>query len=475
VRLVIVSAGNVSRNVIGRLGDRWEITLIDPAEDSLEMARQIRQVDTVRGDGSSRLVLRRAGLEGAEALIAASRDDDINMEACRYARELGVPRIISVASRYEHLPSYRELGVTVVSADNLTARHVEINLDGRRTQSAAFANGLAEAMEFRISHDSPLRGVSVRSLGLRSWLVATVLRDQRLIIPHGNTVLEEGDLVTVVGATEDYADMVETFTAGQANFPLDYGLSVAVSLSAGPTDDGVLAEAAHFVKFTAADSILALHPPLERMEPEDAEDLRCRMDQWRMRHENIEISFMPASAPGIEAPFEAASTESVGVVVFPRPPGRRKVVGLIEMSRQKGVPLLIASGRFPYSGPLVVMTGEEDEEWQGTREAIDMAAHSGTALQTVGVLPPQFLPGEKTLQDIRSRISRVREEASVHGVTIRRRILRGNPVRVVDELSTSSLVVMGIGGHPYTYLRPGIVGLMAATVDSSVILIPSRS
>ena len=49
MRLVIVSAGNVSRNVIGRLGDRWEITLIDPSEDSLEMARQIRQVETVQG------------------------------------------------------------------------------------------------------------------------------------------------------------------------------------------------------------------------------------------------------------------------------------------------------------------------------------------------------------------------------------------------------------------------------------------
>ncbi len=109
MRLVIVSAGNVARNVLGRLGDRWEITLIDPEEGSLDLAREIRKVDTVLGDGSSRLVLRRAGLEEAEALIAASRDDDINLEACRYARELGVPRIISVASHHEQLPSYREL------------------------------------------------------------------------------------------------------------------------------------------------------------------------------------------------------------------------------------------------------------------------------------------------------------------------------------------------------------------------------
>lgn len=470
----MVAAGKVARNVLGRLGDRWEVTLIDPRDSALKLAQQVREIETVPGDGSSRLVLRRAGLKEAEALIAAGRDDDVNLEACRYARKLGVPRIIAVADGPDRLSSYRELGVKVVWADNLTARHVEINLDGRRTQSAAFANGLAEAMEFRLSHDSPLRGVSVRSLGLRTWLVATVLRGQRLIIPHGDTVLEEGDLVTVVGANEDYADMVETFTAGHARFPLDYGRSVAVSLTAGPSDDALLAEAAHFVKFTAADSILALHPPLDRMEPENVEALQNKMDQWRVRHENTEITFMAAPGAGPEALFEVVSSESVGVVVFSRPAGRRKVVRLVEMSRRRKVPLLIASGRFPYSGPIVLLSGEEEEEYPGAREAIDMAAHSGTVLLTVGVLPPQFLPGEKTLHDIRAQVSRIREEASVHGVTIHRRIQRGNPVRVVDELSSDSLVVMSIGGHPYTYLRPGIAGIMAATVDCSVILVPSR-
>ena len=475
MKLVMVAAGKVARNVLGRLGDRWEVTLIDPRDSALQMARRVREVETVQGDGSSRVVLRMAGLKDAEALIAASREDEVNLEACRYARKLGVPRIIAVADASDQMSSYRELGAKVVWADNLTARHVEINLDGRRTQSAAFANGLAEAMEFRISHDSPLRGVTVRSLGLRSWLVATVLRDQRLIIPHGNTVLEEGDLVTVVGASEDYADMVETFTAGHARFPLDYGLSVAVALAATPSDDAVLAEAAHFVKFTAADSILALFPPLDRREPGEVEALRRKMDQWRGRQESIEITFMVSPGVGPEAVFDVASSESVGVVVAPRPPSRRKVVRLVELSRSRRTPLLIASGRFPYSGPMVLLSGEEEEEYLGAREAIDMAAHSGTALQTVGVLPPQFLPGEKTRHDIRVQISRVREEASVQGVTIRRRIQRGNPVRVVDELSRNSLVVMSIGGHPYSYLRPGIAGLMAATVDSSVILVPARN
>ena len=281
--------------------------------------------------------------------------------------------------------------------------------------------------------------------------------------------------MTVVGATEDYADMVETFTTGHARFPLDHGLAVAVSLTASPAADAVLAEAAHFVKFTAADAILALHPPLDRMEPDDARALRLRLDAWRLRHGNIEMTFLPAPGPGVEALVRGGG-HRVGGSGGVSPTGGEAQGG--ETGGDEPPPAHPGSvrfgGGFRIRVPLALVSGEDEEERQGAREAIDMAAHSGTVLQTVGVLPPQFLPGEGTLHDIRGQISRIREEASVHGVTIRRRIRRGNPVRVVDELGSNYLVVMGLGGHPYTYLRPGIVGLLVATVDCSVILVPAR-
>ncbi|NIS37412.1 MAG: Trk system potassium transport protein TrkA, partial [Actinobacteria bacterium] len=49
-------------------------------------------------------------------------------------------------------------------------------------------------------------------------MVAAILRDDRLVVPHGDTTLEPGDRVTVVGAATDYASIVETFTAGLSTF-----------------------------------------------------------------------------------------------------------------------------------------------------------------------------------------------------------------------------------------------------------------
>ena len=199
MRLILLGAGGVSRELLRRLGDVWEATVVDPDEQRLARLASIRTVRTVAGDGSSRVVLERAGLTGADALIAATSDDDVNLEACRLAREAGIVRIGAVARRPDRVEDYRGLGVTVESPQALAARRLELSLESRRLASAAFAGGRAEAIELRIETDSPVRGRRLRELAAESYIVGAILRGDELIVPHGETVLEAGDLVTIVG------------------------------------------------------------------------------------------------------------------------------------------------------------------------------------------------------------------------------------------------------------------------------------
>ena len=166
-------------------GSAGTSAVVDADRGALDQAAAIRPVTTVEGDGSSRVVLERAGLDGVDAVIAANGDDRVTLEVCRIAREAGVDRIVAVAGDPSLVAEFRRLEVPVVSPERLAARTVEINLEPRRVASAAFANGLAEALEFRISPDSPLRGRALADLGLRAWLVAAVLRGDQLIVPNG--------------------------------------------------------------------------------------------------------------------------------------------------------------------------------------------------------------------------------------------------------------------------------------------------
>ena len=259
MRVIVVGAGGTARELLRGLAEHWEITVIDPDEDRLEQARKVREVDIIAGDGSSRVVLTRAGIANAGAAIAASNDDSVNLEVCRIAIEMGVHRIAAVARDPDRLEEYRDLGVPAFSRARLTARRIEMQVEPRRVTSAGFADGLAEAIEFKITPDSPVVNRPLRDLHSERWLVAAVLRDGSLIVPHGDTVLRTGDLVTVVGAAAGYSDIVEMFTSGQARFPLDTGKKIVAIAERLSDVDGHVAEAAAFIHASAAESLVVVH------------------------------------------------------------------------------------------------------------------------------------------------------------------------------------------------------------------------
>ncbi|NIL99753.1 MAG: hypothetical protein GTN89_02080, partial [Acidobacteria bacterium] len=215
MRAILVGAGTLGCELLKRIGDRWVVTVVDRDPACLVAAQRVRSVPVVEGDGSSRIVLKRAGLERAAAMIAATNDDDVNLEAVRLAAESGVHRIIARANDPASATILRSWGAHVVSPKSLAARQLELSLENRRVSSVAFAEGRAEAMEFRITEDSPVRGRLLKTFGSCPWMVGAILRRNELVIPHGDTCFEPGDLVTVVGASSDFAEMVRTFTSGE--------------------------------------------------------------------------------------------------------------------------------------------------------------------------------------------------------------------------------------------------------------------
>ena len=149
MRAIVVGAGGTTRELLRRLGERWDVVVVEADESRLALAEGIRDFERVIGDGSSAVVLRRAGLDGADAVIAGTPDDDANLEALRIAQEAGVLRVVGIAADPERLPDYRTLGVPVFAPDSITARNVEVLLEPRRVASTTFAQGKAEAIEFR--------------------------------------------------------------------------------------------------------------------------------------------------------------------------------------------------------------------------------------------------------------------------------------------------------------------------------------
>ena len=192
MRLIIVGSGGVARALLQRLAPMWQVTLIDTDPVRLAYASQVRPVQTLQGDGSSMVVLRQAGVVEADALVTTTGNDDVNLEICRFARAAGLSRVVAVVADASGPPEYQTLRVPAFQPHTLAARQLELHLEPRRVSSTAFAQGRAEAIEVRVSEDSVVRGRALRDLAPGEMMVAAILRDDHLVVPHGATTLEPG-------------------------------------------------------------------------------------------------------------------------------------------------------------------------------------------------------------------------------------------------------------------------------------------
>jgi trk system potassium uptake protein TrkA len=481
MRVIVVGAGGTTRELLRRLGEVWDVVVVTEDQTMLDSADAIRPIETILGDGSSAVVLGRAGLNDADALVAATADDDRNLEALRIAAEAGVTRLVGVAANPERMKDYRELGVPAYAPDSLTSRHVEVMLEPRRVASTGFAEGKAEAVEVLIRPDAPVRGRTLSELHSETWVVAAVLRAGELIIPHGSTTIETGDRVTVVGSATDYQGILKAFTSGESSFPLGYGRKAVVAVAQESDIPTLLAEAIFFVRNSQAEALTVVHrDPEAEKDPARAEEIQTLVAVIEERAADIELELRPTVRPLPDELIRVARDESAGTLVVAAPTGgrfarRRRFVRMFNRYGSTGVPLLISRSRFPYDAILAPARLTDAGEVAG-RSAIDIARSTGGTLTGVSVVGPTFATNVDTLDDARASAGWLREEGAVHRVNVKRKIRRGNPVRVIEELAENAdLVVMTMPSLPVRSIRPGVTCYVAETVASSVLVVPPIS
>lgn len=479
MKAILVGAGGIARQLLRRLGERWVVTVVDKDGYRLEQAGGLRPFRAIEGDGTSRVVLKRAGLEQADAVVAATTDDERNLEVCRLAQEADIHRLVAVANDPERVADYREFGVDAISPDSLAARRIELNLETRRVSSMAFADGRAEAIEFRIAEDSPVRGKALKDLHAHSWIIGAVLRGHELIIPHGDTTLEAGDLVTVVGAGTDFAEMVRAFTSGRGRFPLDYGKRVAVALENEADLETAVAEAIQLVRGSRASSLLLVHRDPNGIREEGATArIRNLLELAGQLSEGIEIRTRVVDHRPSRALVSIPRGQSVGVVVVGghRRAGVakwRQTVRALSLARRTGRPVLLARGSHPYR-KIVVPARRTTTARAAIRVGIDLARFSKAELHGVAVEDPLFISGPGAPLEARAAIGWLEEESAVHGVSVHGTIEHGNPVRVMQRFGEQAdLVILGVAARRGRIApRLGIGGFVARGLSKSVLLVP---
>jgi len=209
MQVVIVGAGEVGSSIAGSLAESHDVVVVDLDPERVESLTYSLDVLPVEGDGTDVETMEEAGVADADMVIASTDDDEVNVVTCGVANVLGDAFTIARVKNPKYLRAWERsrdaFGVDfMVCTDLLTAETI-VGIAGLPTAQDVdtFADGLVQMTEFEIPADSPVADQTVAEADrFDSLTFAAVIRDDEVVIPRGETVLQGGDDIVVIGSPD---------------------------------------------------------------------------------------------------------------------------------------------------------------------------------------------------------------------------------------------------------------------------------
>ena len=181
-----------------------EVAIIEREPHRYELLTENMGMVAMLGDGADREVLRMAGVERADAVIALTGVDATNLVICQLAKSLAADtRAITIVKDPKHEPIFEELGIDlVVNWVQLALNALEEGMPGRplRHLMQLQQTGM-ELVCVTVPTSADAVGKRLDDLDLPpDSIVSLVIRDGAASLPARQTVIEAGDeVVAVVG------------------------------------------------------------------------------------------------------------------------------------------------------------------------------------------------------------------------------------------------------------------------------------
>lgn len=221
MRILIIGAGNAGRQLAMRLcEEKHSVVMVDTDPQVLAEAEAKLDILTICGPGSSPRVLEEAQVDKCQLVIAVTNSDEVNILACLYAHSAGVPRKVARVSSPEYLHMDDTYDLTRMGIDLVINQKQEcareifnmLQLPGALEAFNLF-EGKVMVAGFDVSAVSPLLDRTpaecVRLDLIQSVRIIAIRRNDKLVIPHGDTVFQKSDLVYLVGQSADVSAFFE--------------------------------------------------------------------------------------------------------------------------------------------------------------------------------------------------------------------------------------------------------------------------
>jgi trk system potassium uptake protein TrkA len=217
-RVVIAGGGNIGLFVAGAMearGAAAKVKIIESSRDrAVAIADQLKRTVVLNGSALDQEMQREADVSDADALVALTNDDEVNIIACVMAKKLGCRSTMALINNRSYHAFTESLGIdATVNPRALTVskilRHVR---RGRIRGVHTIENGAAEVIEAEALETSPLVGKPLRELDLPEGIrIGAIYRDGKVVAPDGTTSILARDRVIIFATAERVRQVEQMF------------------------------------------------------------------------------------------------------------------------------------------------------------------------------------------------------------------------------------------------------------------------
>lgn len=204
MRVTVVGGGQIGESLINILSSKdYQVNMVEKDEARAKDLASSTEATVIKGDGTEINILKDAGLEYADAIIAATGDDKTNLMISEIAKSSKIKKIIARVNEPKNEELFTKLGIgsiiPMVSLAVTSMKRLLMRLGAERIL-AEIGGGEVQVVEATVSEKSKLVG---NGAAIRGAVVGTVYRGGELIIPDKTTTLKEGDVLIITVKTKD--------------------------------------------------------------------------------------------------------------------------------------------------------------------------------------------------------------------------------------------------------------------------------
>jgi len=201
--VMIAGGGRISiylTKLLTEMGIKVKIIEMD-REKCVLLSELFPNVLVIHGDGTDEELLKSENISDMDCFIAMTGMDEENLISALMAKQNGVKKVIAKASRVNYESIIKNLGIdSVINPKLITTNNILKFIRGSNIESLyRIIEGQAEIIEVIADSSTWILNTKIKKLGLpKDIIIATIVRKNEVVIPHGNDIIKEGDRVILI-------------------------------------------------------------------------------------------------------------------------------------------------------------------------------------------------------------------------------------------------------------------------------------